>query len=146
MMTEHVSKANEILEALKTNLSSEGFSLVTLRRLGISELSDSEFDAVVITQGREVQNILNQGQADIEWQITLSLMVMKGNYATAYENWNEKAALIGRIIATDRTLGGKVISAIITGRTRDLTVFEPYASGTVELSVHFRFNEITQGG
>lgn len=145
-MTDYVSKTNEILEALKANLSSAGFSLVTLRRLGISELSDSDFDAVIITQGREVQSVLNQGQADVEWQIALSLLVMKGDYAAAHENWNEKAALIGRTIASDRTLGGKVISAIITGRTRDLTVFEPYASGTVELSVHFRFNEITQGG
>ena len=71
---------------------------------------------------------------------------MKGECETASQNLYEKMALVNRTIASDRTLNGLVLDMKVLGRSRDLTVFEPFAYGTVDLTIRYRFNETTQGG
>ena len=136
----------EILAKLEEALAGGGFSLVTHRQLDISEIADRDFDAVVVKPGAATQNSLNNGQADAEWHIVLGVCTMKGSMATAAENWHSKAALVNRIIALDRTLDGLVLDMRVLGRSRDLTVYEPFAYGTVDLTIRYRFNEKLQGG
>ncbi len=140
------AKSNDILAAIKTILTTAGFALVTTRRLGWNELAANEFPAVVIEPGPESQDMLNNGQADVTWPLTLRLHVTSATGLSAADNWREKAALIGRTIAANRQFSGQVIKAEITARQIDAQVFEPWASGTLDLTIHFRFNELTQGG
>ena len=136
----------EIISKLADVLTTAGFGLVTHRQLDISEIEDDDFDAVVIKPSSSSQKYLNNGQADAEWRIALGVCTMKGECGSAAENWYEKAALINRTIAADRTLEGLVLDMKVIGRIRDLSVYEPFAYGTVDLTIRYRFNERTQGG
>ena len=136
----------QIISKLEDVLTAAGFALATHRQLDISEISDDDFDAVVIKPGASSQKYLNNGQADTEWRIALGVCTMKGECGSAAENWYEKAALVNRTIASDRTVDGLVLDMKVLGRSRDLTVFEPFAYGTIDLTIRYRFNETTQGG
>lgn len=138
----------EIISKLEDVLTAAGFVLVTHRQLDISEIEDDDYDydAVIIKPSSSTQKYLNNGQADAEWRIALGVCTMKGECGSAAENWYEKAALINRTIAADRTLEGLVLDMKVIGRIRDLSVYEPFAYGTVDLTIRYRFNERTQGG
>lgn len=140
------AKSNSIITTLKTALTTAGIALATTRRLGWNELAASEFPAVVIEPGPENQSMLNNGQAEVSWLLTLRLHATRVTGLSAADNWREKSALIGRTIAANRQLSGQVIKAEITARQIDAQVFEPWASGTLDLTIRFRFNELTQGG
>lgn len=136
----------EIISKLEDVLTAAGFGLVTHRQLDISEIEDGDFDAVIIKPSSSTQKYLNNGQADAEWRIALGVCTMKGECRTASQNLYEKMALINRVIASDRTLDGLVLDMKVLGRNRDLAVYEPFAYGTVDLTIRYRFNERTQGG
>ena len=136
----------EIISKLEDVLTAAGFGLVTHRQLDISEIEDGDFDAVIIKPSSSTQKYLNNGQADAEWRIALGVCTMKGECETASQNLYEKMALINRVIASDRTLDGLVLDMKVIGRIRDLSVYEPFAYGTVDLTIRYRFNERTQGG
>jgi hypothetical protein len=72
--------------------------------------------------------------------------VKKTATLSASDNWREQAAIVGKTIAANRQLGGLVIKAEITGKQPDTSVYEPWASGTLDLTIRYRFNELTQGG
>ena len=136
---EILSNDLKIISKLEEVLTTAGFVLVTHRQLDISEIEDDDFDAVIIKPSSSTQKFLNNGQADAEWRIALGVCTMKGECETASQNLYEKMALVNRTIASDRTLN-------VLGRNRDLTVYEPFAYGTVDLTIRYRFNERTQGG
>lgn len=140
------AQSNQVISALKNLLTTAGFALVTTRRLTNSELADSEFPAVIIEPGQESQSPLSNGFADVNWLVVLRLHVLSASPLSAADNWREKAALIGKAIAGNRSLNGSAIDTKISGRMQDLSVFEPFSSGTLDLTIRFRFNELTQGG
>ena len=143
---EILSNDLKIISKLEEVLTTAGFVLVTHRQLDISEIEDDDFDAVIIKPSSSTQKFLNNGQADAEWRIALGVCTMKGECETASQNLYEKMALVNRTIASDRTLNGLVLDMKVLGRNRDLTVYEPFAYGTVDLTIRYRFNERTQGG
>lgn len=140
------ARNNAILASLKANLESAGFALVTTRQLELRDLALTDFPAVIIETGSAGQNMLNNGQAEAVWLLRLKLCVTRVTGFSASENWREKSALINQTIASDRQIGGLAIKAEITGRLQDAQVFEPWASGTLDLTIRYRFNELTQGG
>lgn len=142
------AKSNEIINALKANLESAGFTLVTRRKLGISEIAKNEFNAVIIQEGSnfiEAQGVNGQ-VTRTRWQVSLKLCVVSNASQSAREVWYEQAALIGRTIATDRQLSGAVESVAIDDRSLDAEVYEPFASGSLGLTIRYRYNDLTQGG
>ncbi|PKL44318.1 MAG: hypothetical protein CVV41_06685 [Candidatus Riflebacteria bacterium HGW-Riflebacteria-1] len=140
------TQSNLILAKLKTVLTAAGFALVTTRRLGWQELTAAQFSAVIIEPGPDSQNIGLQSQAESNWRVPLRLHVKKTTTLSASDNWREQAAIVGKTIAANRQLGGLVIKAEITGKQPDTSVYEPWASGTLDLTIRYRFNELTQGG
>jgi hypothetical protein len=140
------AKGNTVLTNLATILTSAGFALVTTRKLGWRELSEVQFPAVIIEPGSESFRDFLQNRIESTWQLILKLHVVKSEAQAAAEIWREKAALIGRSIAADRTLGGAAIKAEITGRQPDNQVYEPWASGTLGLTIRYRYNDLTEGG
>lgn len=140
------AKSNTVLTGLETVLSGSTLGLVSTRRLHYKELASSEFPAVIIEPELENQGLLNNGLAHVMWRVSLRLSVVSTTTLTATENWREQAALIGTLIAADRTLGGTAIDTQIVGRLQDLGVYEPFASGTLDLTITYRFNELTEGG
>lgn len=140
------TQSNLILAELKTKLTAAGFALVTTRRLAWNELTAAQFSAVIIESGPATQNIGLQSRADANWRLVLRLHTKKTTTLSAAENWLEQAAIVGKTIAANRQLGGLAIKAEITARQPDTSVFEPWASGTLDLTISYRFNELTQGG
>lgn len=142
------SKSGRIINYLKNILVGVGFSLVTTRQLSLFELADSDFDAVILTTGEETQSVLNQGESDATLNIALNLYAgsIPSQNLDAKENWREKAALIGKTVASNRNLGGLAIKAEITGKRQDFSIYEPWASGTINLTIRYRFNELADGG
>lgn len=140
------AKNNSIIAGLKANLEAAGFALVTTRQLEIYDLALTDFPAVIIEAGSAGQSMLNNGQAEAAWLLRLKLYVTRATGLSASENWREKSALINQAIASDRQIGGLALKAEITGRQQDSQIFEPWASGTLDLTIRYRFNELTQGG
>lgn len=140
------AQSNQVISAIESLLTSAGFALATTRRLEITELDGSEFPAVIIEPGPQKQSLLTNGYADAEWLVVLRLHVCSTSVLSASENWREQAALLGKTIAGSRTLDGSAIDVRIVGHAQELDVFEPYASGTLDLTIRYRFNELTQGG
>lgn len=140
------AKNNSIIAGLKANLEAAGFALVTTRQLEIYDLALTDFPAVIIEAGSAGQSMLNNGQAEAAWLLRLKLYVTRVTGLSASENWREKSALINQAIASDRQIGGLALKAEITGRQQDSQIFEPWASGTLDLTIRYRFNELTQGG
>jgi hypothetical protein len=119
---------------------------VTTRQLEIYDLALTDFPAVIIEAVSAGQSMLNNGQAEAAWLLRLKLYVTRVTGLSASENWREKSALINQAIASDRQIGGLALKAEITGRQQDSQIFEPWASGTLDLTIRYRFNELTQGG
>lgn len=140
------AQSNLILAQLKTVLTAAGFALVSTRRLGWNELAAAQFSAVIIEPGSDSQSIGLQSQAESSWRLSLRLHVKKTTTLSASDNWREQAATVGKTIAANRQLGGLVIKVEITGKQPDTSVYEPWASGTLDLTIRYRFNELTQGG
>ena len=142
------AKANDILNALISDLTTAGFKLVTRRKLEILEIAKSEFNAVIIEEGNDsVDSMGVNGQVTkARWQLSLKLYVISTLTLSAKDAWYEQAALIGRTIAADRQLSGCADSAAIVGKVLDSSVYEPFASGTLDLTIKYRFNDLTQGG
>lgn len=140
------AKGNTVLANLATILTSAGFALVTTRKLDWRELTEAQFSAVVIEAGPENFTDFLQNKIESTWQITLRLHVVKSLTESAAQVWREKAALIGRTIAANRTLTGAALKAEITGRQPDNQVYEPWASGTLGLTIRYRYNDLTEGG
>jgi uncharacterized membrane protein YcjF (UPF0283 family) len=140
------AKGNTVLANLATILTSAGFALVTTRKLDWRELTEAQFSAVVIEAGPESFTDFLQNKIESTWQITLRLHVVKSLTESAAHIWREKAALIGRTIAANRTLTGAALKAEITGRQPDNQVYEPWASGTLGLTIRYRYNDLTEGG
>lgn len=140
------AKSNTVLSGLETALTSSDLALVTTRRLDYKELASGEFPAVIIEPSEESQGLLNNGLAHVMWHVALRLSVVATGTLSATENWREQAALIGTLIASDRTLGGTAIDTQVVSRQQDLGVYEPYATGSLGLTITYRFNELTEGG
>ncbi|MEW6708319.1 MAG: hypothetical protein AB1403_00720 [Candidatus Riflebacteria bacterium] len=140
------AKGNTVLTNLASILTAAGFALVTTRKLGWRELTEAQFPAVVIDAGSESFADFLQNKIESTWQVTLRLHVVKSLTEAASVVWREKAALIGRTIAANRTLSGAAIKAEVTGRQPDNQVYEPWASGTLGLTIRYRYNDLTEGG
>jgi len=142
------AKANDILAQLQSNLETAGFNLVTRRKLGINEIAQTEFNAVIIEEGNDsVESGGVNGQVTkSRWQLSLKLYVISTVTMSAKEVWHEQAALISRTIAADRQLQGWVDSAAIVGKSFNTNIYEPFAGGTLDLTIRYRYNDLTQGG
>ena len=142
------AKANEILTQLQSNLTAAGFNLVTRRRLGIFEIENSEFNAVIIEEGNDLVESggVNGQVTKSRWQLSLKLYVISTLTQSAKEVWYEQAALICRTIAADRQLQGCVDSAAIVSKAFNTNIYEPFATGTLDLTIRYRYNDLTQGG
>jgi hypothetical protein len=140
------AKGNTVLANLTAILTSAGFAMVTTRRLGWQELASTQFSTVIIEAGPESFKEFLQNKTEATWQITLRLHVVKSLTESAAVVWREKAALIGRTIAANRNLNGAALKAEITGRQPDNQVYEPWASGTLGLTIRYRYNDLTEGG
>lgn len=142
------AKANEILSELISILKTAGFTLVTRRKLDISEISEADFNAVIIEEGNDNPDFtgVNAKATQSVWSVSLTLHVISSLTQSAKEVWYEKAALIGRTIAANRQLYGVVEKVAIVSKALNTQIYEPFASGTLGLTIKYRYNELTQGG
>lgn len=142
------SKANTILSELISILQTAGFQLVTRRKLDIQEIADNEFDAVIIEEGNDSPDFtgVNARATQSIWRVSLTLHVISSLTLSAKEVWYEKSALIGRTIAANRQFNGVVELAAIVDKSLNTQIYEPFASGTLGLTIKYRYNELTQGG
>ena len=140
------AKSNTILSNLATVLTAAGFALVTTRKLGWRDLATTEFSAVIIEPGAEALDAKLQNIIESFWRLTLRLHVTSATGQTACQVWFEQAALVCRTIAANRQLSGMAVTAEITEKQPDTQVFEPWASGTLGLTIRYRYNDLTQGG
>ncbi len=134
----------EIINALQGLFETADF-FTTMRKLGIKEIGRGLFDVVIVSPGAQNRRPLSGKQTQAEQSIELKLYSLAGEGKTAQEKWFESAAKICSEIAKNPTLGGLAIDSRVTEQVLESEVYEPFAAGSINLTVIFRFMDIEGG-